>query len=52
MGRPSCSRRVFLISTIEHVGLGAYGEDPYGDPEHGAGADLAFLQRARDPPIT
>lgn len=37
---------VFLISTIEHVGLGAYGEDPYGDPEHGAGADLAFLQRA------
>ena len=37
---------VFLISTIEHVGLGAYGERPYGTPEHGAGADLAFLERA------
>lgn len=37
----------FLISTIEHVGLGAYGERPYGGPEHGAGADLAFLERIR-----
>ena len=32
----------FLISTIEHVGLGAYGERPYGSPEHGAGADRGF----------
>lgn len=38
---------VFLISTIEHVGLGAYGERPYGKPEHGAGADVALLQRVR-----
>ena len=37
----------FLISTIEHVGLGAYGERPYGDAEHGAGADVAFLDRVR-----
>lgn len=35
----------FLISTIEHVGLGAYGEGTYGGSEHGAGADAAFLQR-------
>lgn len=37
----------FLISTIEHVGLGAYGERPYGGSEHGAGADAAFLERVR-----
>ncbi len=37
----------FLISTIEHVGLGAYGEGVYGSPEHGAGADVAFLDRVR-----
>jgi hypothetical protein len=38
----------FLISTIEHVGLGAYGERRYGSPEHGAGADLALLARVRE----
>ncbi len=37
----------FLISTIEHVGLGAYAQQPYGSPEHGEGADLAFLDRVR-----
>lgn len=37
----------FLISTIEHVGLGAYGETPYGGAEHGTGADAAFLDRVR-----
>ena len=37
----------FLISTIEHVGLGAYGEGSYGASEHGAGADAAFLERIR-----
>jgi len=39
---------VFLISTIEHVGLGAYGERVYGSPEHGAGADAALLDRVRE----
>ena len=38
---------MFLISTIEHVGLGAYGERPYGGAEHGAGADAALLERVR-----
>jgi SAM-dependent methyltransferase len=38
---------VFLISTIEHVGLGAYGEPTYGSAKHGAGADLALLDRVR-----
>jgi SAM-dependent methyltransferase len=38
----------FLISTIEHVGLGAYGERAYGNPEHGAGADVALLERVRE----
>lgn len=38
---------VFLISTIEHVGLGAYGQQPYGSSEHGEGADAAFLDRVR-----
>jgi hypothetical protein len=37
----------FLISTIEHIGLGAYGERVYGNPEHGAGADVALLDRVR-----
>jgi SAM-dependent methyltransferase len=37
----------FLISTIEHVGLGAYGEPAYGSPEHGEGADVALLDRVR-----
>jgi SAM-dependent methyltransferase len=37
----------FLISTIEHIGLGAYGEGSYGGSEHGAGADAAFLERVR-----
>ena len=47
MGRPVRSTLRFLISTIEHVGLGAYGERPYGEPEHGAGADAALLERVR-----
>jgi 2-polyprenyl-3-methyl-5-hydroxy-6-metoxy-1,4-benzoquinol methylase len=34
---------VFLISTIEHVGLGAYGE-PAGERD----ADLAMVKRVRD----
>jgi 2-polyprenyl-3-methyl-5-hydroxy-6-metoxy-1,4-benzoquinol methylase len=34
---------VFLISTIEHVGLGAYGE-PIGNGD----ADLALMNRVRD----
>lgn len=38
----------FLISTIEHVGLGAYGERTYGSPEHGTGADVALLKRVRE----
>jgi SAM-dependent methyltransferase len=38
----------FLISTIEHVGLGAYGEGHYGSPEHGEGADVGFLGRVRE----
>ena len=37
----------FLISTIEHIGLGAYGERAYGSPDHGAGADVALLDRVR-----
>jgi SAM-dependent methyltransferase len=38
----------FLISTIEHVGLGAYGERAYGSPEHGVGVDVALLDRVRE----
>ena len=38
----------FLISTIEHVGLGAYGEDPYGSPEPGTGGDRAMIERIRE----
>jgi hypothetical protein len=37
----------FLISTIQHVGLGAYGERSYGNGEHGAGADVDLLDRVR-----
>ena len=37
----------FLISTIQHVGLGAYGERPYGNREPGAGADADLLERVR-----
>lgn len=37
----------FLISTIEHIGLGAYGEGVYGSPEHGKGADRLLLDRVR-----
>ncbi len=35
----------FLISTIQHVGLGTYGEPAYGSREHGAGADVELLDR-------
>jgi hypothetical protein len=38
---------VFLISTIEHVGLPAYGVAPHGDPTPGQGADRELLQRVR-----
>jgi hypothetical protein len=38
----------FLISTIEHVGLPAYGVGAYGDADPGAGADLALLDRLRE----
>ena len=36
---------VFLISTIEHVGLSAYGERAYGSPEPCEGADLDLINR-------
>jgi hypothetical protein len=36
---------VFLISTIEHVGLPAYGLPLYGDGEPGHGADRDFVNR-------
>jgi hypothetical protein len=39
---------MFLISTIEHVGLPAYGVTPHGEVLPGAGADLELLDRARD----
>lgn len=35
----------FLISTIEHVGVGAYGEATYGGDAPGHGADRAMLDR-------
>jgi hypothetical protein len=38
---------VFLISTIEHVGLGAYGDSAYGGAAPGRGADRDMLQRVR-----
>jgi hypothetical protein len=37
----------FLISTIQHVGLGQHGEHPYGNREHAAGADMDVLERLR-----
>jgi 2-polyprenyl-3-methyl-5-hydroxy-6-metoxy-1,4-benzoquinol methylase len=37
----------FVISTVEHVGLGAYGESAYGEHAPGEGADREFLQRIR-----
>jgi hypothetical protein len=44
-GRPFDA--VFLISTIEHVGLPAYGVTPRGDVTPGRGADRELLQRVR-----
>jgi hypothetical protein len=38
---------VFLISTIEHVGLPAYGVTPHGEVTPGQGADRELLQRVR-----
>ncbi len=39
---------VFLISTIEHVGLPAYGIQPQGDVHPGLGADRDLLDHVRD----
>jgi len=39
---------VFLISTIEHVGLPAYSLQVYGDREPGAGADRDLVKRVRE----
>ena len=36
---------VFLISTIEHVGLPAYGITPHGDTTPGRGADRELMRR-------
>jgi 2-polyprenyl-3-methyl-5-hydroxy-6-metoxy-1,4-benzoquinol methylase len=38
---------VFLISTIEHVGLPAYGIQPHGEVVPGGGADREMLDRIR-----
>jgi 2-polyprenyl-3-methyl-5-hydroxy-6-metoxy-1,4-benzoquinol methylase len=38
---------VFLISTIEHVGLPAYGITPRGEVDPGRGADRELLARIR-----
>jgi hypothetical protein len=38
----------FLISTIEHVGLPAYGVRPFGDDAPGFGADAAMLDRVSE----
>jgi hypothetical protein len=38
---------VFLISTIEHVGLPAYGVTPHGEVHPGEGADRELLDRVR-----
>lgn len=38
---------VFLISTVEHVGIGAYGQDSYGGAGIGDGADRAMVERVR-----
>jgi hypothetical protein len=39
---------VFLISTIEHVGLPAYGIRPRGEAHPGRGADRDLLDHVRD----
>jgi hypothetical protein len=39
---------VFLISTVEHVGLPAYGITPHGDVHPGLGADRDLLGRTRE----
>jgi 2-polyprenyl-3-methyl-5-hydroxy-6-metoxy-1,4-benzoquinol methylase len=39
---------VFLISTIEHVGLPAYGITPRGEVTPGAGADRELLESVRE----
>jgi SAM-dependent methyltransferase len=36
---------VFLISTIEHIGVGAYDQEPYGGATVGAGADRRLIER-------
>jgi SAM-dependent methyltransferase len=38
----------FLISTVEHVGLGAYGEAAYGERVAGRGADRRMLEGLRE----
>lgn len=38
----------FLISTVEHIGLPAYGLPLYGDGEPGVGADRELVIRLRD----
>jgi hypothetical protein len=38
---------VFLISTIEHIGVGAYDQEPYGGAAIGAGADRRLIERVR-----
>jgi Caenorhabditis protein of unknown function, DUF268 len=45
---PASFSAAFLISTIEHVGLGAYGEGRYGNSQPGAGADVALLDHVRE----
>ncbi len=39
---------VFLISTIEHVGIGAYGDSAYGKHAAGRGPDRDMLERLRE----
>jgi hypothetical protein len=36
---------IFLISTVEHVGIGAYGQESYGGETVGGGADRAMIER-------
>ncbi|HEY5198053.1 MAG TPA: class I SAM-dependent methyltransferase [Solirubrobacteraceae bacterium] len=36
---------VFLISTVEHIGVGAYGQEAYGGTAIGEGADRAMVER-------
>lgn len=44
-GSPGTFDAAFLISTIEHVGVGAYGQGSDANVEPGASADLAMLDR-------